>query len=263
MSRKQEHRPSGRRGGVRLQIRLQFLLFSGAGRCTVGYNHRTVITAQTAGITRKNPAALENQRPRESSRQSVLRASLRLAPKARPEPGASYGLLGRAAFGEPENKKKNTLSARLSGTSQHYRHGFQACTQNQIEAQRSGFDLERSRDKMSERWLLEKSHRERYDVRGDVSCVDKKDASTAEGQNRPSGRRRKCAVRAFCRRQNLGAGGIHFRRALKSPKGGAGLWPVEPTKKDMTHGHVLFYGDPSGIRTPDPLLKRQLLCLLS
>ena len=99
-------------GGVRLQIRLQFLLFSGAGRCTVGYNHRTVITAQTAGITRKNPAALENQRPRESSRQSVLRASLRLAPKARPEPGASYGLLGRAAFGGRKTKRK-TRSQRV------------------------------------------------------------------------------------------------------------------------------------------------------
>ena len=24
-----------------------------------------------------------------------------------------------------------------------------------------------------------------------------------------------------------------------------------------------FFGDPAGIRTPDPLLKRQLLCLLS
>ena len=35
--------------------------------------------------------------------------------------------------------------------------------------------------------------------------------------NRPSGRRRFCAVRAFCRRQNLGAGGIHFRRAFQIP----------------------------------------------
>ena len=30
-----------------------------------------------------------------------------------------------------------------------------------------------------------------------------------EPPNRPSGRRHQCAVRAFCRRQNLGAGGIH------------------------------------------------------
>ena len=34
--------------------------------------------------------------------------------------------------------------------------------------------------------------------------------------NRPSGRRRLRAVRAFCRRQNLGAGGIHFRRAFEN-----------------------------------------------
>ena len=40
-----------------------------------------------------------------------------------------------------------------------------------------------------------------------------------EPPNRPSGRRRLCAVRAFCRRQNLGAGGIHFRRACESISG--------------------------------------------
>ena len=34
--------------------------------------------------------------------------------------------------------------------------------------------------------------------------------------HRPSGRRRICAARALCRRQNLGAGGIHFRRAFQS-----------------------------------------------
>ena len=38
---------------------------------------------------------------------------------------------------------------------------------------------------------------------------------------RPSGRRRLCAVQAFCHRQNLGAGRIHFARAFQSPKGGA------------------------------------------
>ena len=53
--------------------------------------------------------------------------------------------------------------------------------------------------------------------------------------NRSSGRRRQCAVRAFCRRQNLGAGGIHFRRAFESPQGGAALWAAEPTKKDTTY----------------------------
>ena len=38
---------------------------------------------------------------------------------------------------------------------------------------------------------------------------------------RPSGRRRLCAVQAFCHRQNLGAGRIHFARAFQSLKGGA------------------------------------------
>ena len=32
-----------------------------------------------------------------------------------------------------------------------------------------------------------------------------------------------------------GAGGIHFRRAFESPKGGAALWAAEPTKKDTTY----------------------------
>ena len=44
---------------------------------------------------------------------------------------------------------------------------------------------------------------------------------------RPSGRRRFCAVRAFCRRQNLGAGRIHFARAFQSLEGGAALWVAE------------------------------------
>ena len=35
----------------------------------------------------------------------------------------------------------------------------------------------------------------------------------------PSGPRRECAVRAFWRRQNLAAGGIHFRRACKYRRG--------------------------------------------
>ena len=33
--------------------------------------------------------------------------------------------------------------------------------------------------------------------------------------------------------------------------------------KKTAHGCVPFSGDPAGIRTPDPLLKRQLLCRLS
>ena len=36
-----------------------------------------------------------------------------------------------------------------------------------------------------------------------------------------------------------------------------------PNNKTAPEGTVLLFGDPAGIRTPDPLLKRQLLCLLS
>ena len=46
--------------------------------------------------------------------------------------------------------------------------------------------------------------------------------------------RRECGVQAFCRRQNLGGGGIHFRRAFQSPKGGAPPCGAEPKKKDTT-----------------------------
>ena len=55
-----------------------------------------------------------------------------------------------------------------------------------------------------------------------------------EPPNRPSGRRRLCAVRVLCRRQNLGAGGIHFCRAFESPKGGATLRAAKP----KTKGHL-------------------------
>ena len=46
----------------------------------------------------------------------------------------------------------------------------------------------------------------------------------------------------FATGENLGAGGIHFRRALKSPKGGAAFRAAEPKKKDMTYSHVLLFG---------------------
>ena len=60
---------------------------------------------------------------------------------------------GGAALWAAKPKKKNSrVAALLFGTTQHYRcYGLQVCTQNQIEAQRSGVDLERGRDKMSER----------------------------------------------------------------------------------------------------------------
>ena len=68
---------------------------------------------------------------------------------------------------------------------------------------------------------------------------------TAAGElaNRPSGRRRICAVRAFCRRQNLGAGRIHFARAFQSPEGGAALWAAEPKKERhlLPAGVFLFW----------------------
>ena len=35
------------------------------------------------------------------------------------------------------------------------------------------------------------------------------------------------------------------------------------SKKADTPKGICFFGDPPGIRTPDPLLKRQLLCQLS
>ena len=50
--------------------------------------------------------------------------------------------------------------------------------------------------------------------------------------NGPSGPRRFCGVRAFCRRQNLGGGMALPSRAFESPKGGAGSGPAKPKKKD-------------------------------
>ena len=37
----------------------------------------------------------------------------------------------------------------------------------------------------------------------------------------------------------------------------------QASKKANTQMGIGFFGDPPGIRTPDPLLKRQLLCQLS
>ena len=65
--------------------------------------------------------------------------------------------------------------------------------------------------------------------------------------NRPSGRRRFCAVPAFRRRQNLGAGGIHFRRVFESPKGGAGQQPAKPKKKDTLFSVSFFLVEARGV----------------
>ena len=80
--------------------------------------------------------------------------------------------------------------------------------------------------------------------------------------NRPSGRRRFCAVRVFCRRQNLGAGGINFRRAFQTkgwkPPLAAG------TQKERTSNRKSFlFGAGNQTRTDDLLITNQLLYRLS
>ena len=65
--------------------------------------------------------------------------------------------------------------------------------------------------------------------------------------------------------QNLGAGRIHFARACKSPPGRSAVsrHGVQKETTDFCRNLSFLFGDPAGIRTPDPLLKRQLLCRLS
>ena len=58
------------------------------------------------------------------------------------------------------------------------------------------------------------------------------------------------ASQAFCRRQNLGGGGIHFRRAFQSPKGGAPLCGVELKKKDTTTVVSFFLAVVVGFEPP-------------
>ena len=47
---------------------------------------------------------------------------------------------------------------------------------------------------MSERWLLQKSRRERYAVRDDVSCVDEKDTSRDGAPHGGAARLRRTSV---------------------------------------------------------------------
>ena len=54
--------------------------------------------------------------------------------------------------------------------------------------------------------------------------------------NGPSGPRRFCGVRAFCRRQNLGGGMALPSRAFESPKGGDRLRRSEPKTKGHPFG---------------------------
>ena len=74
--------------------------------------------------------------------------------------------------------------------------------------------------------------------------------------------RRFCAVQVFSPQAKTLAQAESISAEHLNQKGGGGLWPPEPKKKDSRKA-VLLFGDPSGIRTPDPLLKRQLLCRLS
>ena len=74
--------------------------------------------------------------------------------------------------------------------------------------------------------------------------------------------RRFCAVQVFSPQAKTLAQAKFTSAEHLNQQGGGGLWPPEPKKKDSLAA-VLLFGDPSGIRTPDPLLKRQLLCRLS
>lgn len=78
------------------------------------------------------------------------------------------------------------------------------------------------------------------DVEG-AAKIDIEYRATA-APDRPSGRRRICAARALCRRQNLGAGGIHFRRAFESPKGGGRLRLPEPKEKGLPDRKPFLFG---------------------
>ena len=54
-----------------------------------------------------------------------------------------------------------------------------------------------------------------------------------------------------------------FRRASSIPLRGEACITRETKKKDTCKASVLLFGDPSEARTPDTLLKRQVLCQLS
>ena len=54
----------------------------------------------------------------------------------------------------------------------------------------------------------------------------------------------------FAEGENLGAGGIHFRRAFEIPKGGAALWAAEPKKKGLPIGSPFFLVRLKGFEPP-------------
>ena len=62
--------------------------------------------------------------------------------------------------------------------------------------------------------------------------------------------------------ENLGAGRIHFARALKYRRAEAAFGGRRPKRKTRKE-RVFLFGDPAGTRTPDLRLKRALLYQLS
>ena len=76
----------------------------------------------------------------------------------------------------------------------------------------------------------------------------------------PAALLRRTSVFAFG--ENLGAGRIHFARALKYKRVEAAFGGRNPKRKTRFQ-RVFLFGDPAEIRTPDTLLKRQVLCQLS
>ena len=86
------------------------------------------------------------------------------------------------------------------------------------------------------------TQKERHDFRRAFLCITSKHRKCRRLlAAAPSG-----ASQAFCRRQNLGGGGIHFRRAFQSSKGGAPPCGAEPKKKDTTKVVSFFLVDPKG-----------------
>ena len=59
----------------------------------------------------------------------------------------------------------------------------------------------------------------------------------------------------FAEGENLGAGGLHFRRAFEIPKGGAALQAAEPKKKDTPKACLSFWWRRGELnpRSPSPL----------
>ena len=81
-----------------------------------------------------------------------------------------------------------------------------------------------------------------------------------ETSNPPSGWRRLCAVQAFCHRQNLGAGRIHFARAFQSPKGGATNGSETQKKMRLVETSRIFFWSRWGESNPRVQLGKLTFC---